>query len=70
MMDQHVQVEPMCISFHTPVMPLVGVLCSVHLTCAGAIPQHLLWLWDEARHFVLPSRAASTQQRKCQSTLN
>ncbi|MCG2601856.1 MULTISPECIES: IS4 family transposase [Burkholderiales] len=56
LMAQHVQVKPMRISFHTARHAIVGVLRSVHLARAGAIPQHLQWLLDEARHFVLPPR--------------
>ena len=56
LMAQHAQVEPVRISFHTARHAIVGALRSVHLARAGAIPQHLQWLMEEARHFVLPPR--------------
>lgn len=56
LMAQHVQVEPVRMSFHTARHAIVGVLRSVHLARAGAIPQHLQWLMQEAGHFVLPPR--------------
>lgn len=56
LMAQHAKVEPVRISFHTARHAIVGVLRSVHLARAGVVPQHLQWLIDEARHFVLPPR--------------
>ena len=56
LMAQHVQVEPVRISFHTARHAIVGALRGVHLARAGVVPQHLLWLMEEARHFVLPPR--------------
>jgi Insertion element 4 transposase N-terminal/Transposase DDE domain len=56
LMAQHAKVEPVRISFHTARHAIVGVLRSVHLARAGVVPQHLQWLMQEARHFVLPPR--------------
>lgn len=56
LMAQHVKVEPVRISFHTARHAIVGALRSVHLARAGAVPEHLRWLFEEARHFVLPPR--------------
>lgn len=56
LMAEHVQVEPVRISFHTARHAIVGALRSVHLARAGTVPAHLQWLLDEARHFVLPPR--------------
>lgn len=56
LMAQQAKVEPVRISFHTARLAIVGVLRSVHLARAGVVPQHLQWLMDEARHFVLPPR--------------
>lgn len=56
LMAQHAKVEPVRISFHTARHAIVGVLRSVHLARAGVVPQHLQWLMDEAKHFVLPPR--------------
>jgi hypothetical protein len=56
LMAQHAKVEPVRISFHTARHAIVGVLRSVHLARAGAVPEHLRWLFEQARHFVLPPR--------------
>lgn len=56
LMAQHAKVDPVRISFHTARHAIVAVLRSVHLARAGAIPQQLQWLMDEAGHFVLPPR--------------
>jgi hypothetical protein len=56
LMAQHAKVEPVRISFHTARHAIVGVLRSVHLARVGVVAQHLQWLMDEARHFVLPPR--------------
>lgn len=55
-MAQHAKVEPVRISFHTARHAIGGALRSVHLARAGVVPEHLQWLMNEARHFVLPSR--------------
>ena len=56
LMAQHVKVEPMRISFHTAKHAIVGALNTVHLARAGALPQHLQLLLEQARYFVLPAR--------------
>ena len=55
-MAEHVGVEPVRISFHTAKHAIVGALNTVHLGRAGALPQHLQQLLDQARYFVLPPR--------------
>ena len=56
LMAQHAKVEPVRISFHTARHAIVGVLRGVHLARPGVVPQHLQWLMDKAKHFVLPPR--------------
>jgi hypothetical protein len=56
LMAQHVKVDPVRISFHTAQHAIIGVLRSVHLARAGALPAQLQHLLDQARHFVLPPR--------------
>lgn len=56
LMAQHAKVEPVRISFHTARHAIVGVLRSVHPARAGAVPQQLQGLLEEAHHFVLPPR--------------
>lgn len=56
LMAQHAKVEPVRISFHTARHAIVGVLRNVHLARAGVVPEHLQWLMNEARYFVLPPR--------------
>ena len=84
LMAEHVGVEPVRISFHTAKHAIVGALNTVHLARAGALPQHLQQLLDQARYFVLPPRRPhrsfprevkqSTRSKyptkKCQSGLN
>jgi len=53
---QHVKVEPVRISFHTAKHAIIGALNTVHLARAGALPQHLQLLLEQARYFVLPPR--------------
>ncbi|GGH67017.1 hypothetical protein GCM10010975_36420 [Comamonas phosphati] len=56
LMAQHVKVEPLCISFHTAKHAIVAALNTVYLARAGALPQHLQRLLEQARYFVLPVR--------------
>lgn len=83
LMAQHIGVAPIRISFHTAQHAIVGVLRSVHLARAGAVPQHLQWLLEQARYFVLPPRRPDRKfprevkrsrskypTKKCQSGLN
>lgn len=56
LMAQHAGVEPTRISFHTARHAIIGVLNTVHLARAAALPQHLQRLLEQARYFVLPPR--------------
>lgn len=56
LMARHAGVEPTRISFHAAQHAIVGALNVVHLARAGALPEHLQRLLEQARHFVLPPR--------------
>lgn len=56
LMAQHIEVEPLRISFHTARHAILGALSTVHLARAGSLPAHLQRLLDQARYFVLPPR--------------
>lgn len=56
LMAQHVGVEPARISFHTAKHAIIGALNTVHLARAGALPQLLQRLLEQAHYFVLPPR--------------
>lgn len=83
LMADHVNIEPVRISFHTAKHAIVAALNSVHLARAGAVPQHLQLLLEQARYFVLPPRRIGRSfprevkrsrskfpTKKCQSGLN
>jgi hypothetical protein len=84
LMAQHAGVAPTRISFHTAQHAIVGALNTVHMARAGALPQHLQRLLEQARYFVLPPRRSDRSfprevkrssrskypSKKCQSALN
>ncbi len=56
LMAQHVKVEPVRISFHTAKHAIVAALNTARLARAGALPQQLRLLLEQARYFALPAR--------------
>lgn len=56
LMAQHAGVEPSRISFHTARHAITGAINTVHLARAGALPELLQRLLEQARYFVLPPR--------------
>ncbi len=84
LMAQHAGVEPARISFHTARHAIVGAINTAHLARAGAVPELLQRLLEQAQYFVRPPRRTgrsfprevkrSTRSKypakKCQSAVN